>query len=66
MLLIYPKRIHLVSVYNMDQELVVMVILADDTLSGESLLVQADSNHGSITVNGVLLSEIDILAANGR
>lgn len=43
-----------------------MVILADDTLSGESLLVQADSNHGSITVNGVLLSETDILAANGR
>ncbi|CDH54560.1 fas1 domain-containing protein [Lichtheimia corymbifera JMRC:FSU:9682] len=36
-----------------------------DTLSGESLFVQADSDHGSIKVNGVTLSQADILAANG-
>lgn len=46
-------------------DLVVILFFADDTLSGESLSVQADSDHGSIKVNGVTLSQADILAANG-
>lgn len=49
----------------MDHDFVVIRAFIDDTLSGESLFVQADSNHGSIKVNGVTLSQADILAANG-